>query len=158
VEGRRPVPQKPLTAAAATLLELYYRLNTFVTAIEEKAPVEWAGVRILGVQKARAYTIQREISAHAGLEAWFCHKALDGMRRGRIRRGRETRPSQLADAFFIALAGGEAQARCCAQSLAGNSVVDLEEAARDDSDPAVTEVRNYLVHSRLLWRLCAKDA
>ena len=70
--------------------------------------------RILGVRKARAYEIQREIAEHGGLDAWFCQKVLEGISAGRIGRGRETLPSQLADAFFIALAGGEAEARSCA--------------------------------------------
>ena len=42
VDPRPPVPQKPLTASAAALLELYFKLSAFVMATEEKAPVEWA--------------------------------------------------------------------------------------------------------------------
>jgi hypothetical protein len=153
VDQRPPVPQKPLAAAAEKLLAFYYRLNTFVVATEEKAPVEWAARRFLGVRKARAYAIQREIAAHTDLEAWFRRKALDGMRRGRIGRGRATRPSRLADAFFIALAGGESAARSCARCLAGQARADLQEAAREDRDEAASEVRDYMVHSQLLWRL-----
>ena len=62
VDRRPPVAQKPLTASALALLELYYRLNAFVMATEEKAPVEWGAERILGVRKARAYAILREIT------------------------------------------------------------------------------------------------
>jgi len=153
VDLRPPVPQKPLTASALALLELYYRLNAFVMATEEKAPVEWVAERILGVRKARAYAILREIGAHADLEAWFRQKVLVGMGRGRIGRGRQTRPSPLADAFFIALAGGESQARSCVRCLAGTARADLQAAARDDHDEAASEVRDYMVHSRLLWRL-----
>jgi len=153
VDLRPPVPQKPLTACALALLELYYRLNAFVMATEEKAPVEWVAERILGVRKARAYAILREIGAHADLEAWFRQKVLVGMGRGRIGRGRQTRPSPLADAFFIALAGGESQARSCVRCLAGTARADLQAAARDDHDEAAAEVRDYMVHSRLLWRL-----
>ncbi len=92
-------------------------------------------------------------AAHADLEAWFRQKVLAGMDRGRIGRGRQTRPSPLADAFFIALAGGEPEARNCARCLAGAARADLQAAARDDPDQAASEVRDYLVHSRLLWRL-----
>ena len=155
VDLRPPVPQKPLTASAIALLELYYRLNTFVMATEEKAPVEWAAERILGVRKTRAYAIQREIDAHADLKAWFRQKVLVGMGRGRIGRGRQTRRSPLADAFFIALAGGVPEARSCVRCLAGTSRADLQAAACDDPDEAAAEVRDYMVHSRLLWRLHA---
>jgi hypothetical protein len=155
VDLRPPVPQQPLTASALTLLELYYRLDTFVLATEEKAPVEWAAERILGVRKARAYAILREIDEHADLEAWFRQKVLTGMDRGRIGRGRQTRSSPLADAFFIALAGGMSQARSYARCLAGIARVDLQAASGDDHDEAASEVRDYLVHSRLLWRLGA---
>jgi hypothetical protein len=75
-------------------------------ATEEKAPVEWAAERILGVRKARAYAILREIGAHSDLEAWLRQRVLVGLGSGRIGRGCETRQSALADAFFIALAGG----------------------------------------------------
>jgi hypothetical protein len=122
-------------------------------ATEEKAPVEWAGRRILGVGRRRAYAILREIAAQGDLEAWFRLKVLDGMSRGRIGRGRQTQPSRLADAFFIALAGGAPTARCCGQSLAGNAQADLQAAACDDHDAAASEVRDYMVHSQLLWRL-----
>jgi hypothetical protein len=157
VDPRPPVPEKPLTASALALLELYYRLNTFLTAIEEKAPIEWVAKRILGVRKRRAYAILREIDEHADLEAWFRQKVLVSMGRGRIGRGRQTQRSQLADAFFIALAGGVSEARSCARCLAGTSRADLQAAARDDpdEDEAAAEVRDYLVHSRYLWRLDA---
>jgi hypothetical protein len=153
VDVRPPVPQQPLTASALDLLEYYYRLNAFVMATEERVPVEWVAKRILGVRKVRAYGILHEISVHGDLEAWFCHKALAGMKRGRIGRGRETRPCPLADAFFIALAGGESEAKSCARCLAGATRADLQAAACDNDDEAAAEVRDYMVHSRLLWRL-----
>ena len=121
VDRRPPIPQRPITASAVALLELYYRLNTFVMAIEEKAPVEWAAKCILGVRKRRAYTILREIDAHGNLEEWFRHQALLGMGRSRIGRGRGTRPSALADAFFIVLAGGKSEARSSIRCLAGSA-------------------------------------
>ncbi len=68
VTRRPPVAQKPLTASALSLLVFYYKLNVFVMATEEKAPVKWVAERILGVRKARAYAIVREIGAHADLE------------------------------------------------------------------------------------------
>jgi hypothetical protein len=132
---------------------LYYRLNIFVMAVEEKAPVPWAAERILGVRRARAYAILSEIGAQAGLEGWLRQKALAGMLCGRIGRGRETRPCALADAFFIALAGGESEARSCARCLAGAARAELGAAARDDHDEVASEVRDYLVYSGLLWRL-----
>jgi hypothetical protein len=157
VDRRPPVCQKPLTPAALDLLELYFRLNAFVMAIEENAPVEWAAASLLGVRKARAYAIQREIDAHANLEAWFGQKVLDGMSRGRIGRGRETQPSRLADAFFIALAGGVSEARKCGRSLSGNGQAELPVAGGPDCDAVTSEVRDYLVYSGLLWRLCASE-
>jgi len=155
VDDRPQVPQKPLTAAAENLLKLYFRYDAFLLAIEQHAPVEWAGRQILGVHKARAYAIQREIDDQGSLEGWFQQKALDGMAAGRIGRGRETQPSPLADAFFVNLAGGDDEAKSCARCLAGNARADLQKADRDDPNPLVCEVRDYLVHSRLLWRLDA---
>jgi hypothetical protein len=152
VDRRPPVPQKPITTTALKLLELYYRLNGVVMATEERVPIEWIAARILGVRKRRAYAIQREIAAHGDLECWFRHKALDAMRRGRIGGGRETQASRLADAFFITLAGGEAEARECARLVVGHELSELE-AVGDDRAAADAEVREYLVHSRLLWRL-----
>jgi hypothetical protein len=38
----------------------------------------------------------------------------------------------------------------CARFLAGQAQADLESVTRDDVD---SEVRDYLVHSRLWWRL-----
>jgi hypothetical protein len=73
---------------------------------------------------------------------------------GRIGWDQTTRATRLADAFFIALAGGEPEARRCARSLAGHACVDLQEAARDDRDEATCEVRDYLIHSGPRWRLC----
>jgi hypothetical protein len=153
VDHRPPVCQKPLTAHALRLLELYYKLNVFVMATEEKAPVEWAGQQILGLRKRRAYAILGEIGACADLEGWFRQRVLAGMQSGRIGRGRETRPSALADAFFIALAGGVSEAKGCARCLAGAARVDMQEVARDDHDEAASEVLDYMVHSGLLWRL-----
>ncbi len=153
VDPRPPVPQKPLTASALTLLESYYRLDTFALAIEDGAPVEWVGERILGVRKVRAYEILREIGEHASLEAWFRQRALAGMASGRIGRGRQTEPCPLADAFFITLAGGQAEAMSCVRCLAGASRADIQAADDDDHNEAVSEVRDYMVHSRLMWRL-----
>ncbi len=153
VDPRTPVAQKPLTTSAVALLELYYKLSAFVMATEEKAPVEWAAECILGVRKARAYAILREIGAQRDLEGWLRQKVLMGMESGQIGRGRATQPSALADAFFIALAGGESKARSCAQCLAGATRADLRAAASEDYDEAVSEVRDYMVYSGLLWRL-----
>ena len=75
------------------------------------------------------------------------------MESGRIGRGRQTRPSPLADAFFIALAGGVPEAKSCGRCLAGAGRVDMQAAARDDHDEAASEVLDYMVHSGLLWRL-----
>ena len=153
VDHRPPVTQKPLTAYALRLLELYYKLNVFVMATEEKAPVEWAAQRILGLRRRRAYAILREIHACADVEGWLRQKVLAGMQSGRIGRGRETRPSALADAFFIAFAGGTSEAKGCARCLAGAARVDLQAVVRDDLDEAASEVLDYMVHSGLLWRL-----
>jgi hypothetical protein len=153
VVGRRPpVPQKPVTATALKLLELYYRMNAVVMATEERVPIEWIAERILGVRKARAYAIHREIAGHGDLEAWFGRKVLDAIRRGQIGGGRSTRPSRMADAFFIALAGGEAEPRNWPQRVAQHGLGELK-AGYTDRDAADFEVRDYLVHSRLLWRL-----
>jgi hypothetical protein len=153
VDHRPPVSQKPLTACALRLLELYYKLNVFVTAIEENAPVEWAAEQILGLRKRRAYAILHEIRACTDLENWLRQRALAGMQSGRIRRGRETLRSPLADAFFIALAGGVPEARSCARCLAGAARADIQAAAPDDHDEAASEVHEYMVHSGLIWRL-----
>jgi hypothetical protein len=154
VDRRPPVPQRPITATALDLLELYYKMNAIVTATDERVPIEWIAERILGVRKARAYGMQREIAAHPDLKTWFQQKVLHAMARGRISGGREARPSRMADAFFIALAGGEAEARKCALRLAEHPL-DEPRVARNGRELVDFEVRDYLVHSRLLWRLNA---
>jgi hypothetical protein len=53
-------------------------------ATEEKAPVEWAAERILGVRQSRAYAILGEIGARADLEACLRQKMLVGMGSGRV--------------------------------------------------------------------------
>ncbi len=40
VDHRPPVVQKPITASAVNLLRFYYKLSVFLTAAEERAPVE----------------------------------------------------------------------------------------------------------------------
>ncbi len=136
---------------------MYFRLNAFVMAIDERVPIEWIGEKLLKVRRRRAFQIHYEIAEHGDLEGWFRHKALEGMSRGRIRRGRATQSSRIADAFFIALAGGEPEAKCVAYRLAGNSQADLQPAADDERQAADAEVRDYMVHSRLLWRLFDLD-
>ena len=153
MDHRPPVAQKPITASALALLEFYYRLKVFVIATEEKAPIEWAAKCILGVRKRGPTQSCARSTRHADLKAWLCHKVLMGMGSGRIGRGRETQPCALADAFFIALAGGESEARSCAQCLAGATRADLQAADSDDHDEAASEVRDYMVYSGLLWRL-----
>ena len=153
VDHRPPVCQQPLTASALRLLELYHKLNVFVMATEEIAPVEWAAERILGLRKRRAYAILREIGAHADLEGWLRQRVLAGMESGRIGRGRQTRRSPLADGFFIALAGGVSEAKSCARCLADAARAAMPAAVPDDHDEAASEVLDYMVHSGLLWRL-----
>jgi hypothetical protein len=40
VDHRPPVVQKPITASAVNLLSFYVKLSVFLTATEERAPVE----------------------------------------------------------------------------------------------------------------------
>jgi hypothetical protein len=157
VDSRPRVRRKPFSGSSRKLLELYYRLNSFIMALEELAPIEWAGETLLGFRRGRAYQFQREVAEHGDLEGWFRQKALAGMKRGRIHRGRATEPSRIADAFFIALAGGVPEAKSLAYRLTGNVQSDLLHTAADDRDAADAEVRDYMVHSRLLWRLFGED-
>ena len=73
VDHRPPVSQKPLTASALSLLEFYYKLDTFVMATEEKAPVEWVAERILGVKKKDTHCGSPAAeAAHCGSGASSC--------------------------------------------------------------------------------------
>ncbi len=157
VDTRPRVRRKPLSGTSRKLLELYYRLNAFIMALEELAPIEWAGETLLGFRRRRAYQVQRELAEHGDLEDWFRHKVLAGMKRGRIHRGRATEPSRTADAFFIALAGGVPEAKSLAYRLSGNVQTDLLPDALGERDAAEAEVRDYMVHSRLLWRLFGQE-
>ena len=47
-------------------------------------------------------------------------------------------PSPLADAFFIALAGGVSEAKGCGGYLAGAARVDMQEVVCDDHDEAAS--------------------
>jgi hypothetical protein len=157
VDTRPRVRRRPLSGTARKLLELYYRQNAFIMALEELAPIEWAGEALLGFRRGRAYQVQREVAEHGDLEGWFRHKVLTGMKRGRIHRGRATDPSRTADAFFIALAGGVPETKSLAYRLSGNVQTDVLQADSNERDAAEAEVRDYMVHSRLLWRLFAQD-
>jgi hypothetical protein len=151
VEDRRPcLEERPLTKAAEKLLAEYYKRLSFVGACEDGASVEWAGRHLLGVKKVRAYEIRTEIEECGGVWGWFHASVLQMMDDGRIGRGRGTKKSRVADAFFVALAGGEPgltylRAQCgCADKM------ELERIAEQQGG-AQGEALDYLVHSHLLW-------
>src|SRR5207302_1736061 len=90
-DSRPPVPQRRLTKQAEKLLAEYYRRVSFWEACHDAVPIEWAGQQLLGVKKVRAYEILREMQARGGPEGWFQAQALEGMRQGKIGRGRATK-------------------------------------------------------------------
>jgi hypothetical protein len=132
-------------------------MNAAVMATEDRVPVEWVAERILGVGRTRAFELLSEIAKYPAPGDWFRQKVLDAMVRRRIGRGRQTRRSALADAFFIALAGGEVEARICAVTLIRRSHDEWNAAKSTDREIIDREVCDYLVQSRLLWRLAKKD-
>jgi hypothetical protein len=104
IDNRRPAPSKPLSPAAKRLLADYHRRRAFETAIANGSPVEWAGKELLRCGKTRAYEIEKELTD--GAYWWFVHKFVEGLVNGTIGEGRRTERSDLADNFYVELAGG----------------------------------------------------
>ncbi len=54
--------------------------------------------------------------------------------------------------------GAPFEARSCGRCLAGATRADLQAAACHEHDEASSEVRDYMDHSGLLWRLRPHDS
>lgn len=104
VDGRRPVPVKPISKSAIDLLEDYHRRRAFEEAIDAGAPVEFAGRALLRVNRTQAFNIQK--SMPDGAYAWFEMEFAFRLARGKIAEGRATERCPLADHFYIELSGG----------------------------------------------------
>jgi hypothetical protein len=149
------VKRKALSVTAENLLiELSRRLAFAIACKYYRAPVGWAGDKILGVGQARAYEIRREQDTPDGANplAWFRKAVLDGMRRGKIARGRDTAQSDLADAFFTALGGGIPGIKDIRHKYMRQSSARLDEVNKELKEHEV-EVSDYLVHSFLIYRV-----
>jgi hypothetical protein len=131
------------------LLEEYLKRRIFWEATESRVPVEWAGNRLLGVKKVRAYEIIKELEECDGPCYWFRETVLQQMRKGKLPRGRETQKSKMADAFFLALAGDDFD--YLKPELGCNPKVDLEELRRNHEE-IDREILDYVVYSQLVWR------
>jgi hypothetical protein len=152
IDERPPIKQRQLSSMAEDLLEQYQRRVAFWWAVRAlRTPVEWAGMIHLNVKKRRAYEILEEIGKYGAPQEWFEAKAWEGFQRGEIGPGRGTLTSGLADAFFIALAGGPDQLKELRDSFGARSRINLRDVLEGWRD-LECEVIDYLVHSRLLWR------
>jgi hypothetical protein len=102
-----------LTDAAYALYEEFLRREAFWWAVDGRGyPVEKAGKVFLGLGRSATYKVRDELSGFDTGEStppleWFRSEAERGIREGWIGRGYDTTPSQKADAFFTALAGGK---------------------------------------------------
>jgi hypothetical protein len=104
VDGQRPIPIKPISKAAIDLLGDYLRRRAFEEAINDGAPVDFAGRALLGLSRTQTFNIQK--SMPDGAYAWFEREHAFLLARGKIGQGRATERCQLADHFYIELSGG----------------------------------------------------
>jgi hypothetical protein len=155
-DGRPDARHKALTETAQGLLAELWRRYAFAYACEMGTPVDWAGDRILGVRRQRAYQIRKESATIDDVHAWFVAAVMDAMRRGKIARGRDTAKSDVADAFFTALAGGKEYLRDLRVGFGAQSHARLEEI-NEGLEDHWREVNDYLVHSHLVWRMMKEE-
>jgi hypothetical protein len=136
------------------LLADYFRRDGFWSAVRDRGvPVEWAGNELMGTKKRRSYEIYEELERTYGPLKWFRTQALDGMTKGSIGRGRATKRSNLADAFFVGLAGGAAGINSLKTEFEGMDTLEFREL-ETKNDPVRMEILRYLVHSHNLWSDC----
>lgn len=96
----------PLNSIAENLLEKFYRRRSFLTAVNQDVPVEWAGELYLGVKIRQATTVLGELREAGSAWRWFATIAEADIIAGRIHQGQHTRYSDLADVFFSRLGEG----------------------------------------------------
>jgi hypothetical protein len=151
----------PLTDAAYRLYKLYLARASFWWSITRlQLPAEAAGELYLGVKKSQAFKAQRELQSYAddyviAPLAWFRSQVLTGIHDGRIGRGRETDSSPWADSFFLALADGISFVAELRDRIGVRSNIDIREFHPDSR--IESEVIDYLIYSRLLWRAAITD-
>jgi hypothetical protein len=105
--------RRPINEAARELLTNYHRRHAFWTATSDVGQhdpmsIELAGDIYLFAKKSTAHNVYRELEAAGGPRSWFVEKAREGIRSGKIARGRATSGCTLADRFFALLVGGKA--------------------------------------------------
>jgi hypothetical protein len=143
--------RKPITPAAEKLLGDYQRRVAFWRAVEEMgAPIEFAGRELLNVEKTRANEIRQEMPY--GPLAWFYLQFVDGLAAGRILGARETKRSNVADAFYRELAGGRDGLDALRVNLGCQSVIRLKDAIKktfEDEDIVGMQIICYAIFANL---------
>lgn len=101
--------RRPISEAAKDLLGEYLRRQAFWWAVEQfGCPPGFAGAALLGgVSKRRVQQVLAELDEAGGPYRWFVLRAIEGLKSGKIARGRATAFCAIADQFFNCLAGGE---------------------------------------------------
>jgi hypothetical protein len=100
--------REPLNEHAKELFANFLQREAFWRAIEEDLiPVGFAGETFLGVKKRRAELILNELEEAGSPRDWLLVKAVEGFKSGKIARGRATLECQIANRFFLLLAGDE---------------------------------------------------
>jgi hypothetical protein len=151
-----PPDPRPLTRHAIDLLGDFLLRDPFWRAVEDlHLSVEKAGQVILKVQKSQAAKVYRELEAYEGSHgrpplAWFRARALDGIKGGKIGRGRDTQPSRLADSFFLALGGGPDYARNLKDWIGVRSELDVREIPVEDE--IERQINEYWIYSNNIYK------
>jgi hypothetical protein len=160
INDRRPEAKTfPLTDLAYRLLKEYMKREPFWWAVTGlRFSVEDAGSIYLEAARAKSYKVYNELLSQEEDEnltrpmSWLRSAVTLGIREGRIRRGRETESGPWANAFFLALAGGSGRAaNFMGEADASGPVIDIRQIpCKQQIDK---EIRDYLIHSHLWWRL-----
>jgi hypothetical protein len=142
--------REPLNEHAKELLASFLQREAFWRAIEEDMiPVGFAGETFLGVKKRRAEQILNELEEAGSPLDWLLVKAVEGFKSGKIARGRATLECQLANRFFLLLAGDETGvAALLAREFGGTEVghVGVKYTSLDDFEQEIVE---YFICSKI---------
>jgi hypothetical protein len=147
-------PTGELSKGAIRLLDDFLDRRRMEEAMGLGMTQQAAGMGTFGVGRSRASVIARETQSAGGSHAWFRRRALELIRSGGTSRGRDTIGSDRADAFFRSMIATERLERWLYRV---GYISEVDELRLVDSlkhfDPHEVEAIEYLVQSKVLWRL-----
>ena len=149
---------RPLSSAAAKLVDDYMRRLSFVQACDLGLTVEMAGKKALDLGKTQTYKVFSELEAYGNPDPltvrwWYCDRAMNMIQTGETPDGYRTQSSCVATAFFLAMIGGQAGVTTLLSCFAARTTIRDFEAVISKHGDHEKEAFRYIVQSHLLWRL-----